>query len=101
MILPSTTTPSKFRLSDSSKPVHDFIETINSIKEVGKYVSTLYMDELIPEPHMYTNTINGNLLSSQGNAHVTKDNELTENISVLQQVCGHFNHNNDEEECNN
>ena len=63
-----------------------------------KQVSNLYMDAPILEPHMYTNTINGHLLSSQGNKHVSKENDLTGEITMLPQVCRYFNHNKNKNE---
>ena len=32
--------------------------------------------------------------------NASSEKKLNEKISVLPQVCGYFNHNNDEEECN-
>ena len=65
-----------------------------------KEASIIYVDVPILEPHMYRNTINGHLLSSQCNRYVSKDNEITEEIGELPQVCGHFNHNEYEKEYN-
>ena len=83
MILPSITTPSKFGSSDLSKSVNDCIEITHSFNEVENQASNLYIQALTLEPHMYTKTINGHFISSQGNGHVSKYSEPTKEINVL------------------